>query len=85
MEQPATLSQARGRLPQWDLWESPVLRISFSGGNRIKDDIELSLHHCPTHFKNLFLVLGKAEEVLLIRMDWGGDKSGFLLFLVLQS
>ena len=41
MEQPATLSQAQGLLSQQDLWKSPVLRISFSGGNRIKDDIEL--------------------------------------------
>lgn len=52
MEQPATLSQAQGLSPQRDLWESLVLRISFSRGSRIKDNSELSLHHGPARVKN---------------------------------
>lgn len=86
MEQPATLLQIRGCSPQWDLLESPVLRAGFSGGNRIKDNIEESLHYGSAHFKNLFLVLGKVEEVLLTCVGCEEKLiSSFLLFLVLQS
>lgn len=60
-----------------------LLRINFSGDNKIKHHVEPSLHHCPTHFRNLFLGSGKLKKVLLICEDCeGGKKSGFVLFLV---
>lgn len=80
MEQPATLSQVWGLSPQQDLWESLVLRIRFSGGKRIKDNIEPSLHCGPAPFKNLFLLLGKVKKVLLICVDCGEKNIWFSPF-----
>lgn len=80
MGQPASHSQGQGLTPVGPVG---VLRINFSEDNTVKQHIELSLHHSPTHFKNLFLGSGKVKKVLLIYEECeGGKKSGFVLFLV---
>lgn len=45
----------------------PSVQINFSEDNTVKHHIEPSLHHGPTHFKNLFLGSEKVKKVLLIR------------------